>query len=267
MWCVGQKARIGLARACYSRASLLLLDDVLSAVDAPTAQQLIQQVFGKLLNGRTVVLVSHAGVGFIKPDYVVALENGRVVFQGPVLECCEGVQTLSNQVLSGTPCTSRQNSSVDLDGGGRVQVQDGQTDGLIQSESVASGFVKNDVYWYYFEAAGGRIFLFILIMALFLTNAAEVLNSWWLKEWVDRNSNEQVLFYIGIYAVFGLVVVLAQHLQLACVLAGSFWASKKIHVKLLKRILGAPLRFFETTPVGRIVNRFTKGILLHRIII
>ncbi|GAB1519113.1 hypothetical protein RhiTH_002179 [Rhizoctonia solani] len=81
----GQKARVSLARAVYSRASILLLDDVLSAVDAHTASHLFEKCLrGPLMNGRTVILVSHH-VQLVAPgaSYVVALDNGRVLFAGP----------------------------------------------------------------------------------------------------------------------------------------------------------------------------------------
>ena len=56
----GQKARVSLARAVYSRASVVLLDDVLSAVDAHTAHHLYHSCLkGPLMKDRTVVLVSH----------------------------------------------------------------------------------------------------------------------------------------------------------------------------------------------------------------
>lgn len=76
----GQKARINLARCVYSRAKTIYLDDVLSAVDAHTAQFLVDECFrGKLLQGRTVVLVSHH-VDLCLPvsDYVVAIADGRI---------------------------------------------------------------------------------------------------------------------------------------------------------------------------------------------
>lgn len=76
----GQKARINLARCVYSRARTVYLDDVLSAVDAHTAQFLVDECFrGKLLRGRTTVLVSHH-VDLVLPaaNFVVALGDGRV---------------------------------------------------------------------------------------------------------------------------------------------------------------------------------------------
>ncbi|EIW76959.1 multidrug resistance-associated ABC transporter [Coniophora puteana RWD-64-598 SS2] len=80
----GQKARVSLARAVYSRASVLLLDDVLSAVDAHTAHHLYHEcIKGELMKGRTVVLVSHhVQLCSSGAAYVVALDNGRVTFAG-----------------------------------------------------------------------------------------------------------------------------------------------------------------------------------------
>ncbi|KZV66005.1 ATP-binding cassette transporter [Peniophora sp. CONT] len=88
----GQKARVSLARAVYSRASILLLDDVLSAVDAHTAHHLFEECLkGELMRGRTIVLVSHH-VQLCAPGakYVVALENGRVLYEGPSAEFQKG---------------------------------------------------------------------------------------------------------------------------------------------------------------------------------
>ncbi|GAA5861561.1 hypothetical protein JCM8547_008073 [Rhodosporidiobolus lusitaniae] len=87
----GQKARVSLARAVYSRASLLLLDDVLSAVDAHTAKHIYENCLkGPLLAGRTVILVSHH-VQLTAPGAarVVELDNGRVKFSGTSQEYLE----------------------------------------------------------------------------------------------------------------------------------------------------------------------------------
>ncbi|GAA5904673.1 uncharacterized protein JCM6883_003864 [Sporobolomyces salmoneus] len=84
----GQKARVSLARAVYSRASTLLFDDILSAVDAHTAAHIYENCLkGPLLEGRTVILVSHQ-VQLTAPGaaYVVSLENGRTSFVGSAQE-------------------------------------------------------------------------------------------------------------------------------------------------------------------------------------
>ncbi|WVQ79183.1 hypothetical protein IAT38_001279 [Cryptococcus sp. DSM 104549] len=80
----GQKARVSLARAVYSRASVLFLDDVLSAVDAHTAHDIMTNCLqGPIVEGRTILIVSHH-TALVSPGaaYIVALENGDVKFAG-----------------------------------------------------------------------------------------------------------------------------------------------------------------------------------------
>ena len=69
----GQKARVTLARAIYSSAETLLLDDVLSALDVHTARWIVDKCFrGDLVRGRTVVLVVSAEAGHLtKHAYVL----------------------------------------------------------------------------------------------------------------------------------------------------------------------------------------------------
>jgi ABC-type multidrug transport system fused ATPase/permease subunit len=71
---------------------------------------------------------------------------------------------------------------------------------------------------------------------------------------------QEAIFYIGIYALFGLGVMVASSIQTLIILVGSWLASQKLHTKLLNAVLYSPLRFFEVTPVGRILNRFSKDI-------
>lgn len=88
----GQKARVSLARAIYSRASTLYLDDVLSAVDAHTAHAIMENCLrGPLTADRTVLIVSHH-TALVAPAaaYIVALENGDVKFAGTRAEFVEG---------------------------------------------------------------------------------------------------------------------------------------------------------------------------------
>lgn len=75
----GQKARVALARALYSKASVLLLDDIFSALDAKTAAGVWKQCFcGDLLKGRTTVLVTQIPWIAEQGDLSVVLDDGRV---------------------------------------------------------------------------------------------------------------------------------------------------------------------------------------------
>ncbi|KAE8269197.1 hypothetical protein A4X09_0g3134 [Tilletia walkeri] len=80
----GQKARVALARALYSPARYLLIDDALSALDAHSAKHIYTHCLkGKLMQGRTVVLVTHA-ISLCMPGaaFAVALQDGKVAAAG-----------------------------------------------------------------------------------------------------------------------------------------------------------------------------------------
>jgi len=87
----GQKARVSLARAVYSRASTILLDDVISAVDAQTSKHIVENCFASpLMQGRTIIIASHA-VESLAPlaHHSIFLEDGKTVWTGPGKELLE----------------------------------------------------------------------------------------------------------------------------------------------------------------------------------
>ncbi|BBN10831.1 protein MpABCC10 [Marchantia polymorpha subsp. ruderalis] len=75
----GQKARISLARACYSQSPVVLLDDPLAAVDVPTAKHLMKHVLNGILKGRTVILVTHNISSLELVDRIFMMEEGRLI--------------------------------------------------------------------------------------------------------------------------------------------------------------------------------------------
>jgi ABC-type Na+ transport system ATPase subunit NatA len=82
---------VSLARAVYSRASTIVLDDVISAVDAHTSQHIINKCFqSPLMAGRTIIIASHA-VEALAPlaDQAIYLDEGRVQWQGTGPELLE----------------------------------------------------------------------------------------------------------------------------------------------------------------------------------
>ncbi|MCO5614705.1 hypothetical protein L7F22_068989 [Adiantum nelumboides] len=74
----GQKARISLARACYSTAPIVFLDDPLAAVDVATAKHLIKHVLEGVLKRRTIVLVTHNKTALHICDQVYFMEKGSL---------------------------------------------------------------------------------------------------------------------------------------------------------------------------------------------
>lgn len=84
----GQKWRISFARALYSRAGILVMDDIFSALDAHTGRHLhIHALTGEISEGRTRILVTHhVGLCLPQADYAVHLEHGAIKYAGTLVE-------------------------------------------------------------------------------------------------------------------------------------------------------------------------------------
>merc|ERR1719440_1750988 len=116
----GQKARVALARACYARAPLVLLDDPLSAVDAHVGQHIFSEVLGPagLLASSTRVLVTHQTQFLPHADHILVLEAGSVLAQGSFADLRASSVDLSS--IASLSSTDDARSEVDsaAEGGG-----------------------------------------------------------------------------------------------------------------------------------------------------
>lgn len=249
----GQKARISLARAIYSSSSLVLLDDPLSAVDAPTANHLFNNaICGPLARNRTIVLVTHAAsLCNSQADVIFSVSRGYV--------------TKDERGVGPKPVLTEQPklNSLDLP---KASVQSS----LIQKESRFEGSVSFHVYWVYAKNAGGVLFLFLLFLTYSVCQFNMIADDLWLKVWADAYNLEMIMkisglahpvnvsFYIWVYAALTVMTLITFFTRVFVVAYGSLAASKKLHAAVITKILRSPIRFFETTPVGRILNRISK---------
>ncbi|CAK9437436.1 uncharacterized protein LODBEIA_P18140 [Lodderomyces beijingensis] len=135
--------------------------------------------------------------------------------------------------------------------------------GQMQEES-QKGKVKWSVYFAYFKACSSTgivVWMAVLVLGI----ALSVGGNYWLKYWTEQNSesgsNNNVWNFLLIYAAFGVGSTIANVLRTGIL---SLWlglnASRKIHDSMAVQIMRAPMGFFERTPVGRIMNRFTSDI-------
>jgi len=76
---------------------------------------------------------------------------------------------------------------------------------------------------------------------------------------MESSKNVDTLYYLGIYALLGLAYCVTVLLREGIVFAGSLRASRRLHGALLHSVVRAKFRFFDSTPLGRIMNRFSKG--------
>ncbi|KAL8699373.1 MAG: hypothetical protein Q9224_001444, partial [Gallowayella concinna] len=100
--------RVTFARALYSRAGILVLDDIFSAVDAHVGRQLFEEALtGELGKGRTRILVTHhLALCLSRAAYVVSLDNGTIAYAAPVKELQQqGVLEQPRNELAELPTT------------------------------------------------------------------------------------------------------------------------------------------------------------------
>uniref|UniRef100_A0A8C1VLS6 ATP-binding cassette, sub-family C (CFTR/MRP), member 12 n=1 Tax=Cyprinus carpio TaxID=7962 RepID=A0A8C1VLS6_CYPCA len=267
----GQKQRVSLARAVYSNRDIFLLDDPLSAVDAHVGKHIFEECIKKELKGKSVILVTHQLQYLEFCDQVVLLDNGEIKEAGTHSELMKSkaryAHLINNFQLEQSNVTTLTYSS-------QLSVcVTGKKDQLVTREVSLEGSVTWRTYHEYCKAAGGYILLFIVILFFILLVGSTVFSSWWLSFWLEQGSgnsssnssssgniseNPDLPFYQMIYGIIIVVMVLL------CIAKGytftkvTLRASSKLHDTMFKRILGSPMSFFDTTPTGRLVNRFSK---------
>lgn len=131
---------------------------------------------------------------------------------------------------------------------------------LMQQEERAVKSVSWGVYHAYLKASGsifnGPLVLFILI----LSQGANIATSLWLSWWTSNKFGFSTGQYIGTYAALGVTQALLMFaFSVALTLLGTR-SSKRMLQRALSRVLRAPMSFFDTTPLGRITNRFSKDV-------
>ena len=97
---VGQRQRIGIARAFLKNAPVLLLDEPTSALD-PTTEAAIMETIKDLMRGRTTLIATHRLATIHDVDRIVVLERGRIVEQGPGAELLAGGGVYARLFASG----------------------------------------------------------------------------------------------------------------------------------------------------------------------
>ncbi|WLF76933.1 ATP-binding cassette bilirubin transporter bpt1 [Lodderomyces elongisporus] len=149
----------------------------------------------------------------------------------------------------------------DGDGGGQVPVV--RKTGHTEEES-RKGTVPWDIFKQYIVACNYKYFSFYVIgtlLTLLITVAEKYLLSYWSGINRDENKTVNPVFFLSVYALLGVVAGLLTYLAALviwgyCIVKGSAY----FHDKMAQSVLRSPMSFFDTTPVGRILNRFTEDI-------
>ncbi|ETN38505.1 uncharacterized protein HMPREF1541_06540 [Cyphellophora europaea CBS 101466] len=331
----GQKWRVSFARALYSRAGVLVLDDIFSAVDANVGRHLYEKALtGELCEGRTRILVTHhVALCLPKTKYSVLLADGTVDTAGMTDELRKSGQ-LSNILAQDVEETQKEEEDVAKqelavdDGGGLQKIMTNQSkksrresalsarspdltrrrshatieNGIVkkqadppkkftEDETRETGTVKWKVYAEYIRACGGFSYWTLIMLAFAIWILVYLARSYWISVWTrsyhtesaDRSAlgvhlvkqtghhihhyasrlkatelDGDLAYYLGVYLGISLLAWIIGTVRYFAVMVASIRASKVLFESLTYAVLRAPLRWLDTIPVGRILNRFTS---------
>ncbi|KAJ7625289.1 P-loop containing nucleoside triphosphate hydrolase protein [Mycena polygramma] len=263
----GQKARLTLARAVYSKAGILLLDDVLAALDVHTAQWIVEKCFGgDLIEDRTVILVTH-NVALARPiaDFVVTFgSDGRVSSQGSISEVTKR-GTLAAQLRKDEQALDKINQEIDTEDPTADKPADGK---LIVAEEIQVGHVSASALKMYLLSMGGKHPFFFFTFFFGVLSFQQVMvaaRTWqlgyWAKQYDIRPADEvDVVFYLSIFVGIVFISSTAMATAFIYLVFGQLRASKVIHKNLMDSVLSAPLRWLDVTPTSRITARVTNDV-------
>lgn len=291
----GQKARVALARSVYAQAAVQLLDDPLSAVDAHVGRHIFKHVLGQhgMLAGTTRILVTQQVQFLPAAEHILILEQGQVVAQGTYSELRHSSALLAllpeppdaapedadgDEGEGGGPSVPRADRTVAHggDSGAADEVKSGDArqaeagSQIMSIEQRAAGHVSRSVYVAYAKALGGFGLVGTFLCFVSLERMVHIATDYWLAIWIDggRSSSlpfpempspNALSFYMPIYSASLLVAAALTYcraaLWLACM---GIRASRQLYSQLTQSVLAAQTVFFETNPIGRIVNRFTS---------
>uniref|UniRef100_A0A8C6CFI1 ATP-binding cassette sub-family C member 5 n=1 Tax=Moschus moschiferus TaxID=68415 RepID=A0A8C6CFI1_MOSMO len=290
----GQRQRISLARALYSDRDIYILDDPLSALDAHVGNHIFNSAIQKHLKSKTVLFITHQLQYLADCDEVIFMKEGCITERGTHEELMNlngDYATIFNNLLLGETPPVEINSKKETSGSQKKTQEKGPKTGsvkkekavkpeegqLVQVEEKGQGSVPWSVYGVYIQAAGGPL-AFLVILSLFMLNVGSTaFSNWWLSYWIKQGSgnttvtqenrtsvsnsmkdNPLMHYYASIYALSMAVMLILKAIRGVVFVKGTLRASSRLHDELFRRILRSPMKFFDTTPTGRILNRFSK---------
>ena len=273
----GQKARVALARAVYARSDVCMLETVFEAVDEHVGAHLWRHcVLGVLrtepsehAHRRTTLVVTHSTKALASADWVVVMKAGQVAAQGPPSQLGSAVLPRHTAGASGSPradsstATGKKDDAIQGADGGKGEkeiVVDAAKKkvALMTDEAVVARGVGRGVYLQYVRAMGGSPVMAGLLAMMLLRTASDLATSRWLAWWSSGNGDEPVGVYVGVYSALSITTVLLAGLCTLVVLLAALRASRQLHEALLLSVTRSPIAFFDVTPLGRVLNRFTK---------
>ena len=277
---------------------LVALDDPFSAVDAKTARVIYEDGIKKLLARHSVILVTHHAKFAREADHLLVLnrdgtpdtsaqasdlEPDADLDLGAGLDAGLGVGAGAEVAPKATPSAAVGGSAAIVDygastaalvssaglrnrgtGGGGAEVgKGGGVRKLAKMEAKEKGAVSATIYMRYLRAARSWVLVAVAFALIIGAQVAQIMCDWYLAEWskssseeqeADRAENQQI--YASLLCGFLLILFVRSSVYMVMAIR----ASQRLHDSALSAVIAGAMRFFDTQPMGRILNRFTKDL-------
>ncbi|KAL6117526.1 abcc5 [Pungitius sinensis] len=287
----GQRQRVSLARALYSERPILLLDDPLSAVDACVGSHVFHKAIRGAAKGRTVLFVTHQLQYLPDCDQVILMKDGQIAEYGThaqlmgkerdyasLFNSMQQENLVKENLKNKRPSAAAEKADNGVDVAAvSPKVESTKGERLMKAEEKGSGAVAWSVYGAYIKAAGGAT-VFIINIVLFLTTTGSIaFSNWWLSYWIKQGSgntslilvnetmasnsmrlNPHIQYYSTVYVASMAAALLLKTFRGLVFVKCTVKAASVLHDKLFGRLLLSPMHFFDTTPLGRILTRFSR---------
>ncbi|XP_062300095.1 ATP-binding cassette sub-family C member 9 isoform X3 [Scomber scombrus] len=284
----GQRQRICVARALYQNTNIVFLDDPFSALDIHLSDHLMQEGILKFLqeDKRTVVLVTHKLQYLIHADWIIAMKDGSVLREGTLkdiqthdVELYDHWKTLMNRQDQGLEKDIQQDSQTTLerktlrrafysreaknqiDDEDEEEEEEEEDDDNMSTTTNRRSKIPWRVCWCYMSS-GGFFMVFLMVSSKLLKHSVIVAIDYWLARWTSSKTNQSTgagkdAYYLPVFIILcaaGITLCLITSLTVEFL---GLSAATNLHHNLLNKIIHAPIRFFDITPLGQILNRFS----------
>jgi ABC-type multidrug transport system fused ATPase/permease subunit len=258
----GQKQRLNIARAIYFDSDIVLMDDPLSAVDAHVGRHIMDNAILGLLKDKCRILATHQLWVLSRCDRIVWMDGGKI----------RAVDTFDNlmanepgfqHLMETTAVEEKRDDSeeaVEQKSAEKGPKKKKKAPGLMQAEERAVSSVPWSVYAQYVRASGSIFNVVWVALALVISQGGNIATSLWLSYWTADKFGYSQAVYIGVYAALGTGQAIFLFIFAIMLTIFGTRASKALLRQAVARTLRAPMSFFDTTPLGRITNRFSRDV-------
>lgn len=271
----GQKQRVNIARAIYFDADIIALDDPLSALDAGVGKAIFHNAILGALHGKTRILVTHALHFLPFVDNIIVLDNGHISEVGSYKDLVSRPNGSFARLISEFGAVDADEKEAGDEEGAIEQDNENKAKPIPRSEMVArkggaislmqteernEGSIAGGTWSGYIKAGRGFIMIPTLLFCVSLAQVFTILTSYWLLWWQQGHWGLSNNLYMGIYACLGIGSAIALFMMGFSNSMFTYFASVRLHALAVQRVMFSPQAFFDTTPLGRIMNRFSKDI-------